>query len=61
MNPEGWFVGPNGELLFWVPPYLRPCSLIDMILVISRPWVDVSHLILGQEWQKINDKNLPIS
>jgi len=58
MNPQGWFIGPNGEFLFWVPPYLRPCSLIaDTMLVIPWSWVDVSHFIHGQEWQNINDEN----
>ena len=62
MNPQGWFTGPYGELLFWVPPYLRPCSLTtDIPLVIPWPQVDVSHLLHGQEWQKINDGNLSTS
>ena len=55
MNPQGWFIGPNDELLFWVPSYLRPCSLTtDSMLVIPWPWVDVSFLILGQEWWKVH-------
>ena len=62
MNSQGWFIGSNDELLFWVPPYLRPCSLLtDTMLVIPWPWVDVSHLIRGQEWVKINDGNLATS
>jgi len=62
MNPLGWFTGPNGEFLFWVPPYLRPCSLItNSMLVIPGPWVDVSRLIHGSEWHKIRDGNLSIS
>ena len=59
MNDQGWFIAPNGECLFWVPPYLRPCSLTtDTMLVLPRPWLDVNHLIHGQEWQKIKDGNL---
>ena len=55
MDSQGWFIGPNGEFLFWVPPYLRPCSLItDTMLVVQWPWVDVNHLIHGHEWQKIH-------
>jgi len=61
MNDQGWFIGPNGELLLWVPPYLRPCSLItDAILVIPWPWLDVRPLMHGQEWQKIKNGNLSI-
>ena len=59
MNRQGWFIGPNGELLFWVPSYLRPCSLATGIkLVIGDPgwWLDVTYLIHGQEWQKIKDR-----
>ena len=62
MNHQGWFIAPNGEFLFWVPPYLRPCSLTtDTMLVLSRPWVDAGNLMHGQEWRKIKDGNLPIS
>jgi len=58
MNPQGWFIGSKGEFLFWVPPYLRPFNLTaDTMLVIPWPRIDVSHLIRGQEWQKINDGN----
>ena len=62
MNPQGWYIGPNGEFFFWVPLYLRPCSLITYTtLVIPGPWVDVSHSIHGWEWQKIINGNLSIS
>ena len=58
MNNQGWFIESNGELLFWIPPYLRPCSLImDMTLVIPRPWIDVSYVMHGQEWHKIKNGN----
>jgi len=55
MNYHGWFIGPNGEFLFWVPSYLRPCRLTtDTKLVIAGlgSWLDVSNVIHGQEWQK---------
>jgi len=64
MNHQGWFIGPNGELLFWVPSYLRPCSLTTyMQLVIPRlgSWLDLNHFIHGQEWQKIKDRNSSMS
>jgi len=61
MNPQGWFIRPNGEFLFWAPPYLRPFSLITDMLVIPLPRVDVSRFIHGQEWYKIRDANLSIS
>ena len=62
MDHKGWFTGPNGEFVFWVPSYLRPCNItIDTKLVIaslgSQPWLDVTHFIHGQEWQRINDRN----
>ena len=63
MNPQGWFTGPHGELLFWVPHYLRPCSLITdkmFKLVIPWSWIDVNHFIHGEEWQSINDGNFSI-
>ena len=62
INSQGWFVGSNGKLLFWVPPYLRPCSLTtERVLVIPRPWIDVSYFIYGQEWHKIRWKGKLIS
>ena len=57
MDSQGWFIGPNGEFFFWVPPYLRPCSLITDAML--WPWADVSHLIHGQEWQKIHGRACP--
>ena len=64
MNNQGWFIGPNGKFLFWVPPYLRPYTLLtDTMLVIPWPRLDVSHLMhaSGREWLKINDGDLRTS
>ena len=63
MNDEGWFIGPNGEFLLWVPSYLRPSGLTtDTKWVIAgqgKSWLDVTHLIHvnGQEWQKIKERD----
>ena len=61
MDHQGWFIGPNGELLFWVPSYLRPLSGLTtntklVIVAGLGSWLDVTHLINGQEWQKIKRK-----
>jgi len=61
MNPQGWFIGSNGEFLFWVPPYLRPWNLITDMLVIPWPRVDVNHFIHGQTWHEINNGYSSIS
>jgi len=61
MNSQGWFIGPNGEYLFWIPPYLRPFSLITDVFVITWTWINVSHFVHGQEWQKIYGGNFSIS
>jgi len=57
MNNQGWYITRNDEFLFWIPPYLRPYSFTtDQMLVLPRPWLDVSHLndlMHGLEWQKI--------
>ena len=58
MNNQGWFIGPNDELLSWVPPYLRPCSLTTGVKFVIRRgpsshWLSVDHVMHGQDWQKI--------
>ena len=64
MNHQGWFIGPNSEFLFWVPSYLRPCSLTTdtkRVIIGLGSWLDVNHLIHGQEWWKIKDRNSSMS
>jgi WD40 repeat protein len=56
MNREnGWVVGPNGRLLFWVPPASRygfysPGTLL--VMPRGGPELDLSHMAHGQHWQK---------
>ena len=60
MNDQGWFIGPNGEFLFWIPSYLRPCSLTTDAKWVTESlgsWLDLTHVIHGQEWQKIKDRD----
>ena len=52
----GWITGPNGELLFWVPPWMRS-GLYDSrtSLIIGRfpkTKLDLSKFVHGPQWQK---------
>ena len=64
MNDQGWLIGPNGEYLYWIPLYLRPCRLVgpDTKFVIMRgSCLDISHVTHGEEWQIIKDRALRMS
>ncbi|KIM24753.1 hypothetical protein M408DRAFT_75414, partial [Serendipita vermifera MAFF 305830] len=60
---DGWIRGPNSELLFWVPPEIRPrlCALSN-ILVIDRQkaWttLDLEHFVHGEEWSQCKDEHI---
>ncbi|KIM24802.1 hypothetical protein M408DRAFT_26756 [Serendipita vermifera MAFF 305830] len=57
---DGWIRGPNSELLFWVPPEIRPrlCQL-GHILVIDKQnvWttLDLKRFVHGKEWSRCQD------
>ncbi|KIM24756.1 hypothetical protein M408DRAFT_228863 [Serendipita vermifera MAFF 305830] len=61
---DGWIRGPNLELLFWVPPEIRPrlCALSN-VLVIDREkaWtiLDLEHFVHGEEWSHCKDERVP--
>ncbi|KAH9929968.1 hypothetical protein B0H21DRAFT_700043 [Amylocystis lapponica] len=52
---EGWMVGKNKELLFWVPPQshlglLWPCN--TAIMGVQGARLDMSRFFHGTSWQK---------
>ncbi|KIM30107.1 hypothetical protein M408DRAFT_66858, partial [Serendipita vermifera MAFF 305830] len=56
----GWIRGPNSELLFWVPPEIRPrLYRLGPILVIDgrKAWttLDLEHFVHGKEWSRCKD------
>ncbi|KAG2069567.1 hypothetical protein BDR04DRAFT_1101454, partial [Suillus decipiens] len=54
-STDGWVVGPQRQLLFWVPPASRhPFYNPATTLVIPRgcPELDLSRMAHGQHWKK---------
>ncbi|KAJ6568883.1 WD40 repeat-like protein, partial [Mycena capillaripes] len=56
---SGWVSNTNGELMFWVPPWLReglyhPAHTL-MIRSKGTTKLDLSHFVHGTEWQKCID------
>jgi hypothetical protein len=48
-------LGPNSELLFWVPPGIRPklCALRNtMILGGDGTHLDLKHFVHGEAWSR---------
>ncbi|KAG2125987.1 hypothetical protein DEU56DRAFT_823626 [Suillus clintonianus] len=55
LRDSGWMLGPNHQLLFWVPPASRRLFYTPRVeLVIPRggPELDLSRMAHGQHWRK---------
>jgi hypothetical protein len=54
LEKDGWMMGPDGRLLFWVPPASRkPFYNPRTALVIPRgAELDLSHMAHGTHWQR---------
>ncbi|KAG2118692.1 WD40-repeat-containing domain protein [Suillus discolor] len=58
LQPNGWIMGPNHQLLFWVPPLSRyPFYSPGTAIVIPRGGVelDLSHMAHGMRWSSCRD------
>ena len=56
MTDDGWFMGQEDDLLFWVPPYLHPIGLFPVTqLAIGGSILDVRLLAHGEKWHSINN------
>ena len=56
MTDDGWFMGQEDDLLFWVPPYLHPIGLFLVTrLAIGGSILDVRLLAHGEKWHSINN------
>ncbi|KAG1816885.1 uncharacterized protein BJ212DRAFT_1353971 [Suillus subaureus] len=59
LGADGWMVGPDHQLLFWVPPTSRHSFNTPWTTLVmdSRPTeVDLSRMAHGQHWQKCRDE-----
>jgi hypothetical protein len=63
MDDNGWVLGPKDELLFWVPPDLRPGLLRP-----NNPWIigkciktelKFSSFVHGESWARCRDETSP--
>ena len=55
---DGWILGPNSELLFWVPPTLRtglwrPGNTAVMGEFATR--LDLEQFVHGEDWVRCKD------
>ncbi|KIM24764.1 hypothetical protein M408DRAFT_49255, partial [Serendipita vermifera MAFF 305830] len=58
---DGWIRGPNSELLFWVPPEIRPrlCPLRNTLAIDKQQmWttLNLDHFVHGKEWSHCKDR-----
>ncbi|KAL4078980.1 WD40-repeat-containing domain protein [Scleroderma yunnanense] len=56
LEKDGWIVGPNGELLLWIPPSYHPFCWYSpwTSLIIPRgiPELDLSKMVHGSAWNQ---------
>ncbi|KAG2089317.1 uncharacterized protein F5147DRAFT_587190, partial [Suillus discolor] len=58
LQPDGWVMGPNYQLLFWVPPASRcPFYFPGTVMVVPRGGVelDLSRMAHGMRWSSCRD------
>jgi hypothetical protein len=59
---NGWVLGPNSELLFWVPPELRDgLWQPDNVAVITEAIttkLDLKHFVHGQSWALCKEQTI---
>ncbi|PVF92104.1 hypothetical protein CPB86DRAFT_239420 [Serendipita vermifera] len=60
---DGWILGPNLELLFWVPPELRPGlmrpSNVTIIGKFRKTGLDFANSVQGESWKLCRDEDPP--
>ncbi|KIM24258.1 hypothetical protein M408DRAFT_243234 [Serendipita vermifera MAFF 305830] len=60
---DGWVLGPSAQLLFWVPPEIRPrlCPLSNSLVIdrqIGWTTLDLDHFVHGREWARCKDRRV---
>ncbi|KIM23092.1 hypothetical protein M408DRAFT_267254 [Serendipita vermifera MAFF 305830] len=56
---DGWVLGPNSELLFWVPAGIRSglCSLRNTLVLGGNPThLDLTNFMHGDAWHRCRDR-----
>jgi WD40 repeat protein len=61
LQADGWMMGPNHRLLFWVPPASRhafytPCT--SLVIPRGYPELDLSHMAHGTHWSSCRDASM---
>jgi WD40 repeat protein len=60
LGEDGWMMGPNGQLLFWVPPASREVFRYSpwtaLVLPSGSPELDLSRMAHGTRWQHCYEK-----
>ncbi|KAJ6468848.1 hypothetical protein C8R45DRAFT_1017738 [Mycena sanguinolenta] len=62
LQPDGWIVGPCGELILWVPYHLMGfLSLPNLLGILGKPPMvsfDTSMFHHGNQWTQCNTRNM---
>ncbi|KIM25775.1 hypothetical protein M408DRAFT_330972 [Serendipita vermifera MAFF 305830] len=56
---DGWILGSNSELLFWVPPEIRPnlCPTRNTLVLGGNPThLNLEHFVHGNAWIRCKDR-----
>ncbi|CCM06543.1 uncharacterized protein FIBRA_08817 [Fibroporia radiculosa] len=59
-NDAGWLIGPEGRLLFWVPPHLQRTMhtpVTTMVIPSSGLQLDLSNFAHGELWQDCRSRD----
>ncbi|KAG2739018.1 prolyl oligopeptidase, partial [Suillus brevipes Sb2] len=59
LDDDGWMMGPNRRLVFWVPPASRKSlynSSTALVLPRGGPELDLSRMVHGTRWQQCYEK-----
>ncbi|KAG2155726.1 hypothetical protein DEU56DRAFT_724843, partial [Suillus clintonianus] len=60
LGPDGWMLGPNRRLLFWVPPASREAFSYNprtaLVMLKGCIELDLSHMAHGTRWQRCRDE-----
>lgn len=58
MGRNGWVLGPDGELLCWIPWHLRTGLERPGVRIIGqfeRLTMDMSDFVYGEEWTRVRE------
>ena len=64
LTEEGWVVGPEGKLLFWIPMNFHPIMYFpgnSLVIPNDASQLDLSHFAHGTSWQMCREQAAALS